>query len=299
MRYLLSFTVLCVSSLLFGHAASASGEWGKTKYSEVRVLTSPFLSETTGHKYMVGLHIKMQKKWKTYWRQPGDAGIPPYFDWKGSENIKSVKVLWPAPIRIVDPYVTTIGYETEVVFPVVFEAKDASKPINAKLTFAYGVCLDVCIPEERKVSFSVPSASSSRVSDHKLLEAYYKRVPRVVGQSLEKSYLVRKSPVIRGIKTDLSSDKPKVSFTVIFPPKSKKNDIFVEASGGYFIAEPKKSRTYEWKRENGQGTELLGVVVEYQIDLTKGDKPSGLKGKTLTATMVSDQANTQTSWVVE
>ncbi len=299
MRYLLSFSVLCVFSLLFSHVASAKGEWGKTKYSEVRVLTSPFLSETTGHKYMAGLHIKMLKKWKTYWRQPGDAGIPPHFDWKGSDNIKSVKVLWPAPIRIVDPYVTTIGYDSEVVFPVVFEAKDESKPIKAKLTFVYGVCKDVCIPEERKVSFSLPSNTVSRASDHKLLEAFYNRVPKVVGQSVEKSYLVRKSPVVRGLKTDLSSDKPQISFSVIYPPKSKLNDVFVEASGGYFIAEPKKGKTYEWKRGKGQETEFLGVVVEYKIDLSKGDKPAGLKGKTITATMVSDVTQSQTSWVVE
>lgn len=298
MRYLSSFLILLIS-FVASHGAFASGDWGKKKYSEVRVLHSPFLSETTKNKYMVGLHIKMQKKWKTYWRQPGDAGIPPHFDWKGSENVKSVKVLWPAPLRMVDPYVTTIGYEGEVVFPVIFEAKDESKPIRAKLNFAYGVCLDICIPEDRKMSFSVPVSKGSNSRDHSLLSRFYKRVPEIVGQSVEKSYLIRDYPVIRGIKTSLSSKKPQILFNVIYPPNSKQHDIFVEASGGYFIAEPTKSKTYEWKREKGQATENLGVVVEYKIDLTKGDKPARLKSKTITATMVSDVARSQTSWVVE
>lgn len=297
MRYL--FGLLIIISFNSGQTAFASSDWGKKKYSEVRVLHSPYLSETTRNKYMVGLHIKMKKKWKTYWRQPGDAGIPPHFDWKGSENIKSVKVLWPAPLRMVDPYVTTIGYDTEVVFPVIFEAKDESKPIKAKLNFAYGVCLDICIPEERKMAFSIPVSQGSNSKDHALLSRFYKRVPEMVGQSLEKSYLIRDYPVIRGIKTELSAEKPQLLFQVIYPPNSKQHDIFVEASGGYFIAEPTKSKSYEWKRDRGQDTETLGTVVEYKIDLTKGDKPAGLKGKTITATMVSDVARSQTSWVVE
>lgn len=299
MRYLPGFAVIIMSFMFFGTIAYAKSDWPKNKYSEIKVLHSPYLSETTKNKYMVGLHIKMRKKWKTYWRQPGDAGIPPFFSWKGSENIKSVKVLWPAPLRMVDPYVTTIGYEEEVVFPIVFEAKDDSKPIQAKLNFSYGVCKDICIPEERKVNFAVPVRGSSSAKDHMLLSKFFKQVPTITRKSDEKNYQVRKAPVIRNLKMELSSKKPQISFSVIYPPKTKRYDLFVEASGGYFITEPKKGKSYEWKRDGSEGEQVLGTVVEYMIDLTKGDKPTALKGRTVTATMVSDVAQSQTSWVVE
>ena len=56
--------------------------------------------------------------WKTYWRMPGDAGIPPQFDWSGSQNVKSVEVLWPAPQRFIDSGGETVGYKDRVVFPL-------------------------------------------------------------------------------------------------------------------------------------------------------------------------------------
>ncbi|HCX68676.1 MAG TPA: hypothetical protein DHK64_14410, partial [Rhodobiaceae bacterium] len=46
-----------------------------------------------------GLHLELSKGWKTYWRSPGEVGIPPSIDWAGSENIENVEFLWPAPER--------------------------------------------------------------------------------------------------------------------------------------------------------------------------------------------------------
>ena len=49
-----------------------------------------------GHQ-MAGLSLTLSPGWKTYWRSPGEAGIPPLFDWSGSDNIASVRLHWPSP----------------------------------------------------------------------------------------------------------------------------------------------------------------------------------------------------------
>ena len=99
----------------------------------------------------VGVQIKLEPGWKTYWRLPGETGVAPRFDWSASENLKSVEVLYPAPTRFVDPEGETIGFAGEVVFPVVIEPLDASKPVKLRLRIDYGVCQQICIPAKAEL----------------------------------------------------------------------------------------------------------------------------------------------------
>ena len=58
-----------------------------------------------------GIELRLAPGWKTYWRYPGDSGIPPRFDFAKSRNVKSVTVRWPAPQRLTDESGTSIGYK--------------------------------------------------------------------------------------------------------------------------------------------------------------------------------------------
>lgn len=99
----------------------------------------------------VGVQIKLEPGWKTYWRLPGETGVAPRFDWSGSENLKSVEVLYPAPTRFVDAEGETIGFAGEVVFPVAIEPLDAAKPVKLRLQIDYGVCKQICIPTKAEL----------------------------------------------------------------------------------------------------------------------------------------------------
>ena len=99
----------------------------------------------------VGVQIKLEPGWKTYWRLPGETGVAPRFDWSGSENLKSVEVLYPAPTRFVDAEGETIGFAGEVVFPVAIEPLDASKPVKLRLQIDYGLCKQICIPAKAEL----------------------------------------------------------------------------------------------------------------------------------------------------
>jgi DsbC/DsbD-like thiol-disulfide interchange protein len=72
--------------------------------------------ENGGH--MAAVELQLAPGWKTYWRSPGDAGIPPSFDWSGSENVKSVRLHWPAPEVFEANGMQTIGYHERLVLPV-------------------------------------------------------------------------------------------------------------------------------------------------------------------------------------
>lgn len=67
---------------------------------------------------MVGLKITLAEGWKTYWRAPGDAGIPPQFEWTGSQNVSGASFLWPTPELFETNGAVTIGYHGTVVIPI-------------------------------------------------------------------------------------------------------------------------------------------------------------------------------------
>lgn len=101
--------------------------------------------------HVAGLSIRLAPGWKTYWRAPGDGGIPPLFNWSGSTNLTDVEVRFPVPEVFDLNGVRTIGYKVGVLFPLLIRPGDSSAPIRLAGEIEIGVCEDVCIP----VSFTI------------------------------------------------------------------------------------------------------------------------------------------------
>ena len=100
---------------------------------------------------MTGLHLRLAKGWKTYWRSPGDAGIPPRFDWSGSQNVKSDRIHWPAPHVFTTNGLRSIGYAGDLVLPVELTPRDPAAPMHLTGQIDMGVCSDVCVPASVRV----------------------------------------------------------------------------------------------------------------------------------------------------
>ncbi len=102
---------------------------------------------TASGTYLGALRLTLKDGWKTYWRAPGDAGIPPQFDWRGSQNVGDVSITWPAPDVFVQNGLQSIGYADQLVLPVEITPKNPAKPVRLRGDMDLGVCKDVCIPE--------------------------------------------------------------------------------------------------------------------------------------------------------
>ncbi|MEM8787706.1 MAG: protein-disulfide reductase DsbD domain-containing protein [Pseudomonadota bacterium] len=102
--------------------------------------------QTENGQRMIGVEILLEPGWKTYWRHPGEGGIPPQFDWTGSANIQQTEVYYPAPSVYYDYGMRAIGYKDRVVFPVALTPQTPGAPVDVALSFFYGVCEEVCIP---------------------------------------------------------------------------------------------------------------------------------------------------------
>jgi DsbC/DsbD-like thiol-disulfide interchange protein len=119
--------------------------------------------ENGGH--MAAIELVLAPGWKTYWRSPGDAGIPPSFDWSGSDNVKSVRIHWPAPAVFHTNGMQTIGYHDRLILPVEITPADSGKPIRLKLRMDLGVCDEICLPAALDLvsDLATPGASDASI----------------------------------------------------------------------------------------------------------------------------------------
>ena len=92
-------------------------------------------TETVGEQGTInlGLDIQMADGWHTYWRTPGDAGLPPALDWTGSENFKDATLLYPLPERIDENGLQTLGYRGRIVLPIKIQMEHPNHPLKLAL----------------------------------------------------------------------------------------------------------------------------------------------------------------------
>ena len=95
---------------------------------------------------MAGLRLTLAPGWKTYWRAPGDAGIPPAFNWRGSENIDAAEFHWPVPEVFRLNGMQSIGYTGQVVIPIELTPTDPGQPARIAGEIEIGVCEEICVP---------------------------------------------------------------------------------------------------------------------------------------------------------
>jgi DsbC/DsbD-like thiol-disulfide interchange protein len=102
--------------------------------------------------HMAALSLTLAPGWKTYWRSPGEAGIPPAFDWTGSENLQSVALHWPTPEVFHASGMLSIGYHDGMLLPIEVRPVDPGKPITLRARVDIGVCKDICVPAMLEVA---------------------------------------------------------------------------------------------------------------------------------------------------
>jgi DsbC/DsbD-like thiol-disulfide interchange protein len=175
-----AMTLICLCEL-FGEIAPAQAEdasaWDKELHAAARLIAG-HAPGSQGNTLRAGVEIRLDPGWKTYWRYPGDSGVPPTFDFAGSDNVKSVAALWPAPKRFADEaggY--SIGYHDDVVLPLHVVPSDPGKTSLLHVKLGYAVCGTMCVPAQADLKLALPARSG--VEDDTLAAAEA-RVPRHV-----------------------------------------------------------------------------------------------------------------------
>jgi DsbC/DsbD-like thiol-disulfide interchange protein len=153
---------MAAACLIAGNArADDASPWIKDSYSQVRLIAG----SRSGAAFLGGIAFQLQPGWKTYWRTPGDSGVPPRFDFSKSENVDSVTILWPAPMKFPDGAGgTSLGYSKQVLLPLRIVPKHADKPVTLRATINYAVCEKLCVPVEAHAELAFTSVASTEDS---------------------------------------------------------------------------------------------------------------------------------------
>jgi len=130
--------------------------------------------ESAPGQILAGLAIQLDQNVKTYWRMPGDSGLPPVFDFSASRNVAHVEIAWPAPERFVDGDGTILGYKNRVIFPFIVTPQNPEKPVTLALTIDFGLCETLCLPAKATLSRDLASGGAARSS----IESFLARVPK-------------------------------------------------------------------------------------------------------------------------
>src|SRR6202163_3268047 len=162
MRAALGFAAtIFASSLAIDARAQDASPWQRDGHSAVRLLAG----SRSGAVLMGGIAFQLEPGWKTYWRTPGDSGVPPRFDFSKSENIEAVTILWPAPTKFDDGAGGhSLGYKNQIVLPLRIVAKNADKPVTLRADINYAVCEKLCIPVEANAELAFASVASTEDS---------------------------------------------------------------------------------------------------------------------------------------
>ncbi|KWV59149.1 cytochrome C biogenesis protein [Bradyrhizobium macuxiense] len=138
--------------------ADDASPWQQDTHSAVRLLAG----SRSGAVLLGGIAFQLQDGWKTYWRTPGDSGVPPRFDFSKSDNVEAVTVMWPAPRQFDDGAGgTSLGYKHQVVLPLRIVAKNPDKPLTLRAEINYAVCEKLCVPVEAKAELAFASVAST------------------------------------------------------------------------------------------------------------------------------------------
>jgi DsbC/DsbD-like thiol-disulfide interchange protein len=207
-------------------APASSSAWLETDGGRVRLVTT---GTPDAQGILRGaLEIDLLPGWKTYWRDPGEAGVPPVIDVSGSPNLGSAELSFPAPERFDDGYSKWVGYKHPVALPVNFalKASAASGPIQANVFL--GICETICIPVQGRLQVD-PADDPDNAEDAALVQAALDALPDPEQPDF-------------GV-TLLTSEDEQVQVEATFPGNPEAVDFFLAGEQGYVFGTPERKET--------------------------------------------------------
>ncbi len=243
-------------------ALAAATQWVGNAHAAARLITAE-AATGSGARLDAGLEIRLAPGWHAYWRTPGDAGVPPSIDWKGSDNVASATMAWPAPIRLVVSGLQNAIYTDRVVLPIAVTLARPGQPAHLRAAVDYAACAEVCVPYHADLDLAVPAGLAAASPEAPLVAAARSRVP----DSLAGAGLRLVSAVVAPEAGGAALDVTLTGAT----GRLRAPDLFVEGIGQIAPGRPRVRQDAGFTR--------LAVALP-------GVRPSAVAGKALTFTVV-------------
>ncbi len=167
---------IVIAALVPNHSRAATSAWIGDAHAKARLVTA-VEAVGSGTTVDAGLEIQMAPGWHTYWRTPGDAGIPTTVDWSGSGNLASSSVDWPAPTRLTLSGLENYVYLDRVLLPMTLRLAEPGKPTRLRAAVDYAACAEVCVPYHADLALDLPAGLAAPGPEAASIAAALMRVP--------------------------------------------------------------------------------------------------------------------------
>ncbi len=193
------FLIVAILALVF-----ASQEEGLAQFGENHVeagLVTEHEAIVPGQDFVVGVKLKIDPKWHTYWINPGGPGLPTTVEWELPEGFEAEALQFPYPHQFETAGMIGFGYETEVIHPVIIRASEKIKPgevITLKVAVNWLMCDDqTCVPGSANLSIDLKVAEEkgAETTDAAAIEASRQALP-VAPEGWQSGYEVKDGQVV-------------------------------------------------------------------------------------------------------
>ncbi len=150
--------------------------------------------------HMAGLLIHLAPGWKTYWRAPGEAGIPPHLSLRDRDGLEGSEIHWPVPEIFESNGMRSIGYRQDVVFPLELQLAEGTGDIRLSGRLEIGVCHDICMPVTLRLRGTLPDGGRP---DPRIAAALADR-PLTASEAGAGSVTCALSPISDGLRVEAS-----------------------------------------------------------------------------------------------
>ncbi|MFL6583512.1 MAG: protein-disulfide reductase DsbD family protein [Chthoniobacterales bacterium] len=154
-------------------------------YEGRELVKAELLADTTaitpGKPFTVGLLLHMAPGWHTYWKFPGDAGIPTETKWNLPQGWKAAEIQWPIPLNLSEPGdIQIYGYHDEVLLmqEITPPAAIAEQSVRLPVEASWLVCEKICIPGSGKLQLELPVSGDARPANQEIFERYRRSLPQ-------------------------------------------------------------------------------------------------------------------------
>ena len=176
---LAAYSIGCLSIFAFGPLA-----WSQT-YEGKQLVKAELLADTNavvpGKPFTVGLLLRMAPGWHTYWKFPGDAGIPTELKWKLPPGWKVGEIQWPIPLKLNEPGdIQIYGYHDEVLLmqKITPLASISDSTITLAAEASWLVCEKICIPGNASVQVALPVSATGMPANADLFARFRRLLPQ-------------------------------------------------------------------------------------------------------------------------
>lgn len=237
-------------------AQAATSDWSETPGGKVRVV----LEDAKPDRELRGaLQVELNPGWKTYWRNPGDAGVPPQLN---LEDGTSARIDFPAPVHFDAGDEGGIGYKHSVTLPLTFTIKPGEERLKGHVFL--GVCQNICIPVQAEFDFPLngnQEQTPQTIAAHTIIETAFDRLPAPASSEF-------------GVKAAKREDN-KAVFEVTLPDADAPAELFV-GNDQLSISETKSDKSAGQSRFTAtlHGTSEDGALIDYTL-VQNGNAVSG------------------------